>query len=188
MNSFSLIKADYKRYIATGAKNPLKVIFFNQGFIATYLFRIFTGLYLFTRKIIIINKLVSFLCFLILKLNQFFTGISIPIGTKIGKGLYINHIGTIIINSNVQMGENCNISPMMVIGWGKSEGKFGVPKIGDRVWIGPGAKIFGPITIGNDVAIGANAVVNKSIPENAVVVGSNKIVSYNSSKEYIKFY
>lgn len=187
MNSFSLIKTDYKRYVKTGAKNPLKVIFFNQGFIVTLLFRIFTGLYNVSRKIVVINKVVSFLCFFILKLNQFFTGISIPIGTKIGKGLYINHIGTIIINSKVEIGENCNISPMMVIGWGKSEGNFGVPKIGDRVWIGPGAKIFGPITIGNDVAIGANAVVNKSIPNNAVVISNNKIVNYNSSKEYIKY-
>jgi len=187
MNSFKLIKSDYNRYKATGAKNPIKIIFFNQGFIATFLIRIFSGMFFTTRKIFIVNKMVSFLCFLVLKMNQLFTGISIPIGTKIGKGLYISHIGTIIINNNAVIGDNCNLAPMIVVGWGKSNEKFGVPKIGNRVWIGPGAKIFGPITIGDDVAIGANAVINKSIPNNAVVVGNNKIVNYNSSKDYIQY-
>ncbi|MEO9570954.1 MAG: serine acetyltransferase [Polaribacter sp.] len=187
MNSFSLIKTDYKRYIATGAKNPIKIIFFNQSFWATSWFRLINGIYFSVRKIPIIRSLVGLLGMIVLKISQIFVGISIPIGTKIGKGLFISHSGTIIINSNSIIGDNCNIAPMTIIGWGKSEGEFGVPTIGDRVWIGPGAKIFGPITIGNDVAIGANAVVNKPIPDNAVVVSNNKIVNYNSSKEYIKF-
>ncbi len=186
MNSFSLIKYDYKRYSKENS-NPLKILFFNQNFWATSWFRIMNGLYFTLRKIPVVRQLVGFLGMIILKLSQIFTGISIPIGTEIGKGLYISHSGAIIVNGKVKIGENCNIAPMVVIGWGKSKNKFGTPIIGDRVWIGPGAKIFGPITIGDDVAIGANAVVNKTIPNRAVVVGANKIVSYNSSKEYIQY-
>lgn len=184
MNSFSLIKYDYKRY-SKGNKNPIKIIFFNQSFFSTSCFRLINGLYFTVRKIPIVKQLVGLLALIILKFSQIFTGISIPIGTSIGKGLYISHSGTIIVNPNAKIGENCNIGPMVVIGWGKSKNKFGTPDIGDRVWIGPGAKIFGPITIGNDVAIGANTVVNTSIPDKAVVIGSNTIVSYKSSKEYI---
>jgi serine O-acetyltransferase len=63
---------------------------------------------------------------------------------------------------------------------------MGCPKIGDRVFIGPGAKIFGAITIGNDVAIGANAVVTKNLPDEAVAVGiPAKVVNLNGSKDYI---
>lgn len=187
MNSFSLIKSDFNRYIASGGKSRLKIIFFNQSFIATSNFRIINGLYYFVFKIGFLRKIVGFFGLFFLKLCQIFVGLSIPIGTKIGKGLFISHSGSIIINSDCEIGENCNLAPMIVIGWGKSEGRYGVPKIGNRVWIGPGAKIFGPITIGDDVAIGANAVVNKSIPNRAVVVGANKIVSYNSSEEYIQY-
>ena len=187
MSSFSLIKSDFNRYIASGGKSKLKIIFFNQSFIATSGFRLINGLYFFVFKIVLLRKLVGFLGMIFLKLCQVFVGLSIPVGTKIGKGLFISHSGPIIINNHCEIGDNCNLAPMTVIGWGNSEGKKGVPKIGNRVWIGPGAKIFGPITIGDDVAIGANAVVNKSIPNKAVVVGANKIVSYNSSEEYIQF-
>lgn len=114
------------------------------------------------------------------------TGIYIPIDTKIGEGLYIGHWGGIIINSDVVIGANCNLSQGVTIGEGGREGKRGVPVIGDRVYIGPGAKIFGNITIGNDVAIGANAVVIKSVPDNAVVGGVPAVVlNYNGSKDFV---
>lgn len=58
--------------------------------------------------------------------------------------------------------------------------------IGENVYIGPGAKVFGKITIGNNVAIGANAVVTKDVPDNAVVAGiPSKILNMNGSKEII---
>jgi len=62
----------------------------------------------------------------------------------------------------------------------------GVPKIGDNVYIAPGAKLIGGITIGNNVAIGANSVVTKSIPDNAVVVGiPGEVISYKGSENYV---
>jgi serine O-acetyltransferase len=68
----------------------------------------------------------------------------------------------------------------------RGEGKIGAPIIGDNVFIGPGAKLFGNITIGNNVAIGANTVITKDIPDNSVVVGSqSKIISSKGSSGYV---
>jgi serine O-acetyltransferase len=70
---------------------------------------------------------------------------------------------------------------------GRGENR-GSPKLGDRVFVGPGACLFGSITIGNDVAIGANAVVTKDLPDNAVAVGvPAKIVSYKGSQDFIDY-
>ena len=64
--------------------------------------------------------------------------------------------------------------------------KKGYPQLGDNVYIGPGAKIIGAIRIGNNVAIGANCVVTKDIPDNAVVVGiPGKVISNQGSVGYV---
>jgi serine O-acetyltransferase len=112
-------------------------------------------------------------------------GIFIPWSADIGEGLYIGHYGSIWIGP-IKMGKHCNISQEVTIGIGRFGGSRGVPKIGDRVYIAPGAKIFGKIRIGNDVAIGANSVVSKNIPDRAVVVGNpGRIVGFNGSEGMI---
>ena len=187
MGVFRLIKADFNRYVATGGKNKIKILL-NPGFIAVAIFRFNRYLYFSLRKIPILGYLYAIISFIVLKLNQLIFGISFPENFTVGKGLFISHIGTIIVNSKCVMGENCNLAPMVVIGWGKVKGKEGFPKIGDRVWIGPGAKIFGPITIGDDVAIGANAVVNFDVSNNCTVVGvSARIIENKGSSDYISF-
>lgn len=114
------------------------------------------------------------------------TKIEISFDVEIGGGLYIGHAGYIIINPQAVLGSNCNISSGVVIGEGGRSGERGTPVIGNRVYIAPGAKLFGPIVVGDDVAVGANAVVNDSVPENAVVAGvPAKIVSYKGSKDFI---
>lgn len=120
------------------------------------------------------------------KLVSLVTGIELPKNAAIGRGLYIAHHGNIILHPNVILGEHCTISHDVTIGEGGRGSKKGWPKIGNRVYIAPGAKIFGAINIGNDVAIGANAVVNKSLPDNAVAVGiPARIVSYQGSSDFI---
>ena len=84
-------------------------------------------------------------------------------------GLSISHPGTIIVNPAAKIGRNCRIHPGTNIGT-KAGYKDKVPKIGNNVYIGPGAKIFGDITIADGIAIGANAVVNKSFLEKNITI------------------
>ncbi len=113
-------------------------------------------------------------------------GIQIPIGTKIGEGFYIGHFGDIVINGRAAIGRNCNISQGVTIGQSSRGKNKGYPRIGNNCYIGPGAKIIGNIKIGNNVSIGANAVVTKDVENNAVVVGiPAKTISYNGSEGYV---
>jgi serine O-acetyltransferase len=95
-------------------------------------------------------------------------GFSIPINTC-GGGLRIMHHGTIVINSNARLGEWCSIMVCVNIGQLFDNSKE-TPKIGNKVWIGPGAKIYGDITIADEIVIGANSVVNKSFNESNIVI------------------
>lgn len=101
-------------------------------------------------------------------------GFSIPINV-FGPGLCIVHRGTIVVNENARIGSNARIHAGVSIGNSSKFNAFwrldNTPTIGDNVYIGPGAKLFGKIKIGNDVAIGANAVVTKDVPDHVTVVG-----------------
>ncbi|MFA5771200.1 MAG: serine acetyltransferase [Thermoplasmata archaeon] len=102
----------------------------------------------------------------------------IPINV-FGPGLCIVHYGTIVVSPKCKVGRNCRIHPCTVLGE-----YHGAPVLGDNVYIGPGAKLFGDIKIGNNVAIGANSVVNKSFPDNITIGGiPAKILSNKSTKE-----
>ena len=95
-------------------------------------------------------------------------GFSIPTNV-FGPGLAIVHLGTIIINEQAKIGENCRIHPGVVIG--ASGGGLNAPTIGDNVYIGPGVKIFGEIKLANNIAIAANSVVNKSFQNEGFAIG-----------------
>lgn len=97
-------------------------------------------------------------------------GIEIPRTVKIGEGFYIGHSGGITISGAAKFGNNVNISQQVTVGVSGKGEKRGVPVIGDNVYIASGAKIFGKIKVGNNVKIGANAVVYKDIPDDAIVV------------------
>lgn len=113
-------------------------------------------------------------------------GIEIPWITDIGPGFYIGHFGGVVVNGNAKIGANVNISQGVTIGVHNRGDRKGVPVINDCVYIGPGAKIFGSVTIGKSAAIGANAVVTKDVPENGVAVGiPAKVISFNGSAGYV---
>ncbi len=97
-------------------------------------------------------------------------GISLSRSTEIGEGFYIGHYGGIFIAGDVKIGKNVNISQDVTIGLSGKGNKKGCPVIGDNVYIAPGAKLFGKIYIGNNVKIGANAVVYKDVPDDSIVV------------------
>ncbi|OPL11562.1 MAG: hypothetical protein AVO38_15800 [delta proteobacterium ML8_D] len=125
--------------------------------------------------------------FVLYRFFSVFFGIEINLQAKIGRGFYIGHYGGIFVG-DVKIGENCNISQGVAIGFGRlGTDRFGVPTIGSYVYIAPGAKIFGSITIGNNVSIGANTVVSKNIPDNAIVVGNpGRIVGYQERNIHIQ--
>lgn len=102
-------------------------------------------------------------------LVQILWGIEISRRARLGPGLYIGHFGGITVGSGIVAGANLAISQNVTLGsWEKGEGPLS-PRIGDDVYIAPGARVFGDITIGSNARIGANAVVYGDIPENAVV-------------------
>jgi len=113
-------------------------------------------------------------------------GISIPPKTQIGSGFYIGHFGGIVVNAKSVIGKNCNISHGVTLGKGNRRKNKGYPVLGDNVYIGPGAKIIGAVKIGDHVAIGANCVVTKDVPDHAVVVGvPGKVISQEGSSGYV---
>lgn len=187
MNFFEcmrLIKADCYRL---GGKDSLgeilKQYILGNGFRYNFWFRL--GTYSKSKK----HLKFTFFIFVRYMLRRWShkLGIDIPAETNIDKGFYIGHFGAIVISSAAIIGKNFNISQGVTIGVAGFGEKRGVPIIGENVYIGPGAKVFGKITIGNNVAIGANVVVTKNVPDNAVVAGvPAKIINMNSSKRFIK--
>lgn len=175
---FTIIKSDFKRY---NQNNFLKSYFLIPGFKYTLYIRI--AQYLTTKKILRPLYLLTLIKIIILQHRY---GIQIPWSTKIGKGFYIGHFGAIVVNGCSIIGNNVNISQGVTIGKTNRGKNQGCPIIGDRVYIGPGAKIIGGVKIGNDVAIGANAVVTHDIPDNACVIGvPARVISMNGSKGYV---
>jgi serine O-acetyltransferase len=97
-------------------------------------------------------------------------GCQIGTGTKLGKNVVLGYGGLgIVIHPRAVIGDNVNIGPGVVIGG--TSGKYEVPRVGENTIISAGAKIIGPISIGRNCLIGANAVVVKDIPDNSLVVG-----------------
>lgn len=124
--------------------------------------------------------------YLILRHLRYKLGISIQIETIIGSGFYIGHFGEIVIHPMSEIGKNCNISQGVTIGKANRGKNKGYPVLGDNVYLGPGAKIVGAVKIGNDVAIGANCVVTKDIPDHSVVVGiPGRVISQGGSQGYV---
>lgn len=90
---------------------------------------------------------------------------------KIDKGLNIAHIGTIIINDNATIGKNFKVYPGVVIGNNEFKDHVKCPTIGDNIYVGANAKLFGELSVADNTIIAANSVVTKSIKKKNSVVG-----------------
>jgi serine O-acetyltransferase len=113
--------------------------------------------------------------------------VQISLHASIGRGLYLPHALCIVVHGDCVIGENCTLSHGVTLGSSPRDEGAKVPRVGDRVFFGPGAVAFGAITIDDDSAIGANCVVTKNVPQNATVVGvPGKIVSFQGSHGCIK--
>lgn len=99
------------------------------------------------------------------------TGIEIHPGAKIGKGFFIDHGMGVVIGETTEIGDNCTVYQGVTLGGtGKDVGKRH-PTLGDNVMVGAGAKVLGPVKIGNNSKIAANAVVLHEVSENSTAVG-----------------
>ncbi len=95
------------------------------------------------------------------------TGVSLAPDAEIGGGLFLAHLGGIVVAPGARLGRDCNLSRGAVLGGGGRE----APWIGDRVYLGPGARIEGPVRVGNDATIGAHALVTSDVPDGAAIGG-----------------
>ncbi|MBS6508717.1 MAG: serine O-acetyltransferase [Paraclostridium bifermentans] len=112
-----------------------------------------------------------FIARFISQVNRFITGIEIHPGATIGSGILIDHGMGVVIGETAEVGNRVTIYHGTTLGGtGKDSGKRH-PTVGHNVVIGAGAKVLGPITIGENSKVGANAVVLKDVPPNSTVVG-----------------
>ena len=159
MNEFleSIIKRD------PAAKSKISVILTYPGVKAVFLHRI--------ANFFLIARMIS-------QFSRFMTGIEIHPKAKIGKNLFIDHGMGVVIGETSDIGDNVTIYHMATLGGispsinsdDQRETKRH-PTLQDNVVVGSGAQVLGPITIGKNAKIGANAVVTKDVPENGVMVG-----------------
>jgi serine O-acetyltransferase len=110
------------------------------------------------------------------KLSEILFGIYLGKDARIGRRFVIEHFGTIIVHNRAVIGDDCVIRQGVTIGMRRASHPLDVPVIGDRVDIGAGAKLLGPIRIGNDAAVGANAVVLQDVPDGAIAVGVPAVI------------
>lgn len=139
-----------------------------QGFWALGVYRF--GAWRYRIHPVWLRKPFSFLYKLAHLAVQVFGGIELPCEAKIGRRLIIDHFGGIIISGDAVLGDDVRIRHGVTIGL-KNTLSRGAPTVGNRVDIGAGAKLLGPIRIGDDAVIGANAVVLRDVPPGYLAIG-----------------
>lgn len=166
---FEKLKYDIENVMKNdpAARTKLEVLLLYQSIHVLIFYRIAHGLY--KIKLFFLARLVS-------QLGRFFTGIEIHPGAKIGKGLFIDHGIGVVIGETAEIGDNVTIYHGVTLGGtGKDKGKRH-PTVGNNVIIGCGAKILGPISIGDGAKIGANSVVLKDVPKGKTAVGIPAVI------------
>ena len=165
MNSFleSIINRD------PAAKSKLSVILTYPGVKAVFFHRIAN--FFSIAKLDLIARIIS-------QFSRFLTGIEIHPKAKIGENLFIDHGMGVVIGETSEIGDNVTIYHMVTLGGispsinsNDQRGSKRHPTLMDNVVVGSGAQVLGPVVIGKNAKIGANAVVTKDVPENAVMVG-----------------
>jgi len=165
MNEFldSIIKRD------PAAKSKLSVILTYPGAKAVFFHRIAN--FFAIAKFNLIARIIS-------QFSRFLTGIEIHPNAKIGKNLFIDHGMGVVIGETSEIGDNVTIYHMVTLGGispsinsDDQRNTKRHPTLMDNVVVGSGAQILGPVTIGKNSLIGANAVVTKNVPEKSIMVG-----------------
>ena len=184
MNEFleSIIKRD------PAAKSKLSIILTYPGAKAVFFHKIAN--FFAIAKFNLIARIIS-------QFSRFLTGIEIHPKANIGKNLFIDHGMGVVIGETSEIGDNVTIYHMATLGGispsinsNEQRNIKRHPTLKDNVVVGSGAQILGPVTVGNNAKIGANAVVTKDVPENAVMVGipAKNVSETSGSDENFKPY
>ena len=184
MNEFleSIIKRD------PAAKSKLSIILTYPGAKAVFFHKIAN--FFAIAKFNLIARIIS-------QFSRFLTGIEIHPKANIGKNLFIDHGMGVVIGETSEIGDNVTIYHMATLGGispsinsNEQRNIKRHPTLKDNVVVGSGAQILGPVTVGKNAKIGANAVVTKDVPENAVMVGipAKNVVENSGSDENFKPY
>ena len=151
------------------AKSKLSIILTYPGVKAVFFHRIAN--FFAVAKFDLIARIIS-------QFSRFLTGIEIHPKAKIGKYLFIDHGMGVVIGETSEIGDNVTIYHMVTLGGispsinsDDQRDTKRHPTLQDNVVVGSGAQVLGPVTVGKNAKIGANAVVTKDVPENAVMVG-----------------
>jgi len=144
------------------ATSRVEVVLTYAGFHALLSYRL--AHWLWKRRIPFVPRALS-------QLARFLTGIEIHPGATIGSGMFIDHGMGVVIGETSEVGDNVTLFQGVTLGGtGKQRGKRH-PTLGSHVVVGAGAKVLGPINIGDYVKIGANSVVLQDVPDHSTVVG-----------------
>ncbi|MDD7649995.1 serine O-acetyltransferase EpsC [Cloacibacillus porcorum] len=159
--------------IPDGLRGFLEIVFCTPGFLAITAHR---GIHcLHTRwHIPVLPRFISLIV-------RWWTGIEIHPAAQIGEGFFIDHGAGVVIGETAVVGKNVTLYQGVTLGGtGNEKSHKRHPTLGDNVFVGSGAKILGPITVGSNSRIGANSAVLKNVPENATVTGMRaRIVKVN---------
>lgn len=164
MNAFKLLKYNIDRVLEVdpAAKSRLEVLLLYPHINALIHYRI--GHFFYERKLYFIARLFG-------QLGRFWTNIEIHPGAKIGKGLIIDHGTGCVIGETVVIGDDCLLYHGVTLGGNGKEHAKRHPTLKNHVMVGCNASVLGNIVIGNNVQIGANSVVTKSIDDNMTAYG-----------------
>jgi serine O-acetyltransferase len=158
-------QADLQRY-------PPRPFLKEQSIWAVWLYRIGRRLHLGRRGPL--KWFAEKIYWLVFRLIETLTGVSLPMQARIGPGLRIWHFGNIFIHPDAVIGANCTLRQGVTIGNRHIGG--GVPTIGDNVEFGAYAQVLGPVHIGNNCRIGAMSVVLDDVPDGATAVGVPAVI------------
>lgn len=162
---FNSISRDFKAALERdpAATSRLEVFFTYSGFHALLAYRV--AHWLLRHKIPFFPRFLS-------QTARWLTGVEIHPGAKIGTGFFIDHGMGVVIGETTEIGDYVTLFQGVTLGGtGKERGKRH-PTLGNHVVVGAGAKVLGGIRIGDNVKVGANAVVLRSVPPNSTVVGN----------------
>ena len=170
------------------ARSKLSLILTYPGVKAVFFHRL--AHFFSVAKFDLISRIIS-------QFSRFLTGIEIHPGAKIGKNLFIDHGMGVVIGETSEIGDNVTMYHMVTLGGispsinsNEQRNIKRHPTLKDNVVVGSGAQILGPVTVGKNAKIGANAVVTKDVPENAVMVGipAKNVAETSGSDENFKPY